>query len=219
MLGEAIKNTKVIDPSVLGSTGFVDAISREVSMVATITMAFSADPVARWVYPKASEYYRWFPGFIRAFAGRAIEDETVVSTPDHSGVALWLKPNAEPDEDGLVMLIENSIPSDRQAELFEFIEKMGEGHPTEEHWYLPMIGVDVTQQNGGIGAGLMKTALDRSDRDGLPAYLESSNPRNISLYKRCGFEELGEIRTASSPSLVRMLRAPQRGVSMNHGLF
>ena len=39
-----------------------------------------------------------------------------------------------------------------------------------------------------------------------PAYLESTNPRNISLYRRHGFEPLGEIRSADSPLLVPMLR-------------
>jgi hypothetical protein len=52
----------------------------------------------------------------------------------------------------------------------------------------------------------MTHALERIDRDRLPAYLESSNPRNISLYRRHGFEELGTIQVGSSPPIVPMLR-------------
>jgi len=207
MLGEAIYKAKVFNQAVI-APGLRGIVSHESSTVATITMAFSTDPVARWVYPKAADYFRWFPAFVRAFAGRAIADRTELVTEDYSGAALWLAPEAHPDEKALIQLVTDSLPKSRHAELFELFEKMGDGHPAEDHWYLPMIGVDTSRQNDGIGSGLMKTALERSDRDGLPAYLESSNPRNISLYLRCGFGELGEIRVGDSPPLVRMLRRP-----------
>ena len=169
MLGESISKIKVFDQVMLPRPDLVETVSEESSMVATIMMAFSSDPVARWVYPKAADYYRWFPGFVRAFAGRSINDRTALTTTNYSGVALWLGPNAHPHEEALVKLVEDSLPSKRQADMFELFEKMGQGHPAEPHWYLPMIGVDTMRQNGGIGAGLMKVALVRSDKDGLPA--------------------------------------------------
>ncbi len=54
----------------------------------------------------------------------------------------------------------------------------------------------------------MEYALARCDRDHAPAYLESSNPRNIPFYRRYGFEPLGAIQVGSSPTLVPMLRGP-----------
>jgi ribosomal protein S18 acetylase RimI-like enzyme len=39
----------------------------------------------------------------------------------------------------------------------------------------------------------MTEALKAVDRNGLIAYLESSNPKNISLYQRHGFEVTSEI--------------------------
>jgi hypothetical protein len=44
----------------------------------------------------------------------------------------------------------------------------------------------------------------------VPAYLESTNPRNIPLYRRHGFEPTGAIRSGSSPTLVPMLHRPRR---------
>jgi ribosomal protein S18 acetylase RimI-like enzyme len=61
-------------------------------------------------------------------------------------------------------------------------------------------------QGQGHGEALMTFALERCDRDRVPAYLESSNPRNRSLYRRHGFEPLGEIQVGSSPPIVPMLR-------------
>jgi ribosomal protein S18 acetylase RimI-like enzyme len=52
----------------------------------------------------------------------------------------------------------------------------------------------------------MKHALDRCDSEGLPAYLESTNPRNISLYQRHGFQVMGEIKFGASPVVTPMIR-------------
>jgi ribosomal protein S18 acetylase RimI-like enzyme len=55
----------------------------------------------------------------------------------------------------------------------------------------------------------MRHATERCDRDGLPAYLESSNPRNISLYQRHGFEVVGRIQAGTSPVMTPMYRKPR----------
>lgn len=52
----------------------------------------------------------------------------------------------------------------------------------------------------------LKHALARVDEGKLPAQLESSNPRNISLYERHGFETIGEIQIGNSPVVTPMLR-------------
>ena len=90
--------------------------------------------------------------------------------------------------------------------LFAVFEQMGQYHPDEPHWYLPLIGVDPAQQGKGYGSALLKYALRRCDEDGSPAYLESSNPKNIPLYRRHGFEVLGTIQVGSSPPITPMLR-------------
>ena len=52
----------------------------------------------------------------------------------------------------------------------------------------------------------MRHALARCDRDGKAAFLESSNPKNVSFYERHGFEVLGRIQVGTSPTLFPMLR-------------
>jgi len=52
----------------------------------------------------------------------------------------------------------------------------------------------------------MEPALTRCDEDGVIAYLESSNPADISLYQRHGFEVIGEIRVGDAPVVTPMLR-------------
>lgn len=209
MLGEAITKER-LDLSLGGrKTGFVAALIHTASAVSTVTMGFSTDPIARWFYPKASDYFRWFPQFVRAFAGAAVDHDSAYCTQNYSGAALWLPPGVKPDEEALDRIVRESLPQQRHPEAFALFEEMGANHPEEPHWYLPMIAVDTMRQNLGIGSRLMEAALRRVDKDGLPAYLESSNPRNISLYRRFGFEVVGEIRAADSPVMTPMLRRSQ----------
>ena len=68
--------------------------------------------------------------------------------------------------------------------------------------------VDPTSQGRGYGSALLRYALEQIDRTGAPAYLESSNPRNVPLYERHGFKILGRVQAGSSPTVVPMLRRP-----------
>jgi ribosomal protein S18 acetylase RimI-like enzyme len=69
--------------------------------------------------------------------------------------------------------------------------------------------VDPAHQGRGGGSALLRHALSRCDRDGDSAYLESSNPRNVTLYQRHGFEIIGKIQVGSSPTMLPMLRRPR----------
>ncbi len=60
----------------------------------------------------------------------------------------------------------------------------------------------------------MQYGLLPCDRDQTQAYVESSNPRNISLYKRLGFELLGTIQVGSN-SLVVFFLAGQEQLRRN----
>ena len=56
-----------------------------------------------------------------------------------------------------------------------------------------MLGTDPIHQGKGIGSALLAPVLDRCDRDGIGAYLESSKQSNIAFYRRHRFEVTGEI--------------------------
>jgi GNAT superfamily N-acetyltransferase len=177
--------------------------------VQTIVLAFAADPMTRWTWPNAQQFLAAMPRFVRAFGGDAFAHGGAHCTQDFAGAALWLPPGGHPDAGQMAELMQSTAaPAAREAggSLFE---QMASYHPREPHWYLPLIGVDPASQGKGHGDALMAYALALCDRDRLPAYLESSNPRNISLYRRHGFETLGIIQAGSSPQVVPMLRRPR----------
>ena len=177
--------------------------------VAVVVLAFGSDPVARWAYPEPHDYLGHFPAFVRAFGGNAFEHGAGYYAEGFAGAALWLPPDAHPREEEMGALMEQTISGERRQEVFALMEQMGGYHPAEPHWYLPLIGVDPVRQGQGYGSALMAHALVPCDREGRLAYLESTNPRNIPLYQRHGFEILGTIQVGSSPPVVPMLRRPR----------
>jgi ribosomal protein S18 acetylase RimI-like enzyme len=105
--------------------------------------------------------------------------------------------------------VAEGVPAADQDEVFGFMGQMDEFHPTEPHWYLPLIGVDVIKRGRGYGSALLRHALERCDRDHLPAYLDATSPLSKPLYERYGFEELGVIQAGSSPPMWPMQRRPR----------
>lgn len=213
MLAESIYKTNPDFNS--GFQGFVKTAKPSVrnQVVDVITLAFSSDPAARWIYPNAQQYLEVFPNFIRMFGGKAFQHKSAYYVDGFTAAALWLPPNVSSDEDALVSLFKNTVSCTIQDELFYVFEQMGKYHPTEPHWYLPMIGTDPNRQGQGLGSILLRHALTRCDRDNLPAYLESSNAKNVPLYERFGFELLGTIQVGSSPPIFPMRREPKTTVS------
>jgi ribosomal protein S18 acetylase RimI-like enzyme len=175
--------------------------------VAVIVLAFSTDPAARWTYPDPRQYLAHFPAIVRAFGGKAFAHGTGHHVSGFSGAALWLPPDVRPDEEGLRAVFRDSLPAERQVAVFGVFGRMARYHPSEPHWYLPLIGVDPAHQRRGHGSALLQHALARCDRDHAPAYLESSNPANLPLYERHGFAVLGTIQEGASPPIFPMRRA------------
>jgi ribosomal protein S18 acetylase RimI-like enzyme len=183
--------------------------SDEASIIEVLVRANWADPAARWVWPDSQQFLTHFPSFVRAFGGKAFAHGSAYYVDGYTGAALWLPPDVHPDENALIALLQRTVSEQIQKDFFPVFEQMGRYHPSEPHWYLPLMGVDPSQQGKGFGSALLQHTLMQFDRDNKIAYLESSNPRNISLYKRHGFELLGTIQTGTSPSIAPMLRRPK----------
>ena len=181
----------------------------ETLIVDVIVRAFRSDPVVRWAWPDLHSYLTNFPSFVRVFGGKAFSQGSAYFVDGHAGAALWLLPNTSLDEETLYELLQRTVFDDRKADLFTMFEEMDSYHPSEPHWYLPLIGIDPSQQSKGYGSMLMQHVLSQCDRSQIPAYLEATSVKNLSFYQRHGFELLGTIQIGTSPSLFPMLREPQ----------
>jgi len=180
--------------------------SEQAKAYRTLASAFAEDPVERWLYPELAKYLTHFPKFLAAFGGRAFESETVWRLGDFAAVALWLPPGAEPDGDAIGDVLTETVSPDKHDDTFAVLGQMDAAHPTYPHWYLPWFGVDPLSQGMGLGGRLLTDCLEIVDTDRLPTYLETPNPRNISFYRRHGFEVTGVARAGDCPPITFMLR-------------
>jgi ribosomal protein S18 acetylase RimI-like enzyme len=74
---------------------------------------------------------------------------------------------------------------------------------------MPLISVDPPCQGSGIGSALLTHGLSVCDREGRLAYLDCTNPKNLPLYQRHGFEVLGTIKVGGHQPMYPMLRRPR----------
>lgn len=155
--------------------------SDEAHVIDVVVRAFAADPAARWGWPDSQQYFMHFPSLVRAVGGKAFTQGTAYYVDGYAAAALWLPPNIHPDEDKLISLAQRTVSEQIQKDFLSVFEHMGHYHPSEPHWFLPFVGVDPLQQGKGFGSALLQHTLIPCDRDSKLAYLESSNPKNISL--------------------------------------
>lgn len=177
--------------------------------------AFSEDPFFGWVAgPKAPLEAR-----MRIMFGALVKqnlrkpDHMVFVADDGSGGAVWQPmgkwkmPTGELVRVLPAMLRAFRARTPAMIGALSAIEKV---HPTEPHYYLEGIGTRQGRQSKGVGSSLMALVLDRCDDEGVPAYLESSNPRNVPFYARHGFEVTGEIECGKgAPVVTAMWREPR----------
>ena len=174
--------------------------------IATLALAFATDPGMRWLLPDPDRYHRGFPDLVRLAGGEGFEAGTVDVLEHGAAVAVWVPPGAAQDEEGWARLFTDHVDPERLEAVFAWGAEVERHHPSEPHWYLAVLGVDPHRQGGGLGTRLLRAGLERCDRDMLPAYLESANPRNRVLYERHGFEVFAEIQVADAPPIWPMRR-------------
>ncbi|MFF7201469.1 GNAT family N-acetyltransferase [Streptomyces sp. NPDC008141] len=184
-------------------------------LVHLIHEAFRDDPVSRWVFPDPAELHRAHAPFLAVFLDLALAVGRVDVTEDGSAAALWFprKPGAAgegdvDDETGARLM---AIAGRSRARAETVGRLTDEVHPHDRsHEYLQLIAVSPQHQGQGRGTALLAPALERCDRDGVPAYLEASNPGSRRLYERLGFTFTGTaVHLPDGPVMWPMWREPR----------
>ncbi len=181
----------------------------EKKIAALMGLAFATDPAIRWLLPDPYNYLKSSETYVGLSSGPAFDNGSAFVIGDICGAALWLPPGAVVDARPLAALRDRYVDPEILEDFAGWIEKSSAFRPVEPHWYLTLIAVDPVKCGRGYGAALMAHALRICDLDKRPAYLESTNPANLSLYKRFGFQLLAKVQVGQSPPRYPMLREPQ----------
>ena len=185
---------------------------KDATQIGEITAeAFRNDPVNNWMFGNFAGIQSLFLNQARRIYG----PRGYCYRHGEEGACMWMLPGGDASFSladylaiGWSTLIKCGPGAVRRAVATG--TQMDKQHPHFSHAYLFSIGVRPSAQGKGLGRKLIRPVLDTCDREGIPAYLENSNPANTSFYHSCGFEECGMIRAMpDAPPLVPMLRQPR----------
>lgn len=181
------------------------------AVAATLHAAFRTDPVSSWVFPDENDRERLHPGFMRMFVELAMTTGEVYLTPDAAAVAVWFP--VSPDDHGDPGFVDRvaEFCGEYYASRFRALDQvMAKNHPAEApHHYLNFIAVRPELQGKGLGTALLRHKITDLDAIGMPAYLEASSPRSVSLYAREGFVQRGSFNLPDGgPPMFPMWRSP-----------
>lgn len=177
--------------------------------------AFSEDPLMTWLLGGKDQRERAgrFHRFLSTYAAtRTFRDNAEVHLIADGASAVWMRPPGhftQPLSEqlqmlpALVRLLGRGLPR-----ALGFLAATEKQHPTDrDHWYLLGLAVRRDRQGRSLGSQLLRFGLERADAERIPAYLESSNPRNIPLYERHGFRVTARLTLPSSaPPMSAMWR-------------
>jgi GNAT superfamily N-acetyltransferase len=178
--------------------------------------AFAEDPVFAWLIPpqlrgRDSRLRTFFTSMSRGYLRQG---KPCYLASDASAAALWAAPGAwsmplsqvilEAAPNGLALRhrLLRALRTQLQIERLHAAQSV-------PHWYLGYLGTRSARQGEGLGTQMLREVLPGLDTNGVPAYLESSNERNLPLYERNGFRVVGELQALGhGPTIWRMWRNP-----------
>ena len=167
-----------------------------------LTDAFMTDPVWGWALPDRSALGAWWRFIIRSALGHS----WVWVLGDFAAVAVWIPPGvpelSSDDEEKVEPMIEG-LAGPRAPEVMALLEQFDAARPeSPPHYYLSLLGSDPARRGNGYGMTLLDLTLAKIDAEGMPAYLESSNPVNDARYERRGFKRFGEFERPNGGCVV-----------------
>jgi GNAT superfamily N-acetyltransferase len=175
-------------------------VARSETDRATVTQimcrAFHEDPTWSWAFPDPGRRQDQYAVFWEFLIAGAMRYPWVFMTEGGESASVWIPPGgteiAEEVEADVEPLL-GDLLGPRAGDVLELLERFDAAHPRDEpHFFLSLLGTDPAHAGRGLGMALLAENLERIDHEGMPAYLESSNPANNHRYERHGFAKSGE---------------------------
>ncbi len=189
-------------------------VADRAALTATMARAFDDDPIANWFAKQDKRRARRLFDFMDTAWQITTRHDEIYTAEGIEGGAYWAPPGKW--KMGILQQLRLMPAMVRTATLRRVPAIVGglnaveKKHPHEPHWYLLALGVEPDLQGRSIGTQLMVPILERCDKEGTPAYLESSKERNVPLYERNGFKVTERFQVPNGgPPIWLMWRDPQ----------
>ncbi|WP_052323973.1 N-acetyltransferase [Flavihumibacter sp. ZG627] len=167
----------------------------------SLANAFFMDPLQRYVFPDENDNREKSPLHFKAILNYGFLFGDVYTTDDIGGAVVWLRPgetDGSPDMavaagiDKLPYLL-GAAEMDRFFNSIAFVEAFHKEDISIPHWYTMVVGVDPVHQGKGYGRKLLDPVIEKAAADGIPVYLETAQPTNVSFYQHLGFRILRDL--------------------------
>lgn len=169
------------------------------AIVATLVGAFGTDPLWSWAFPDPDRRAELLATWLGFFVESALPNGWVWIAGTGEATSVWTPPGKAELSAEAEAKVEPFLAAElgTHAEaVLEVLERFEAACPTDQSfYYLSFLGTHPEHRGHGVGMGLLESNLTQVDADGMPAYLESSNPANNARYERLGFEPYAEFTT------------------------
>jgi GNAT superfamily N-acetyltransferase len=187
---------------------------------ATLARAFQDDPLMRYTLPDAAERVRLLPDmYARMIRFGVLAGEVYTTAESVEGVALWMPPDAKWAREHIEASGMAQMPALIGDDAYQrYRDVVGREWQARERdmkvscWYLFLLGVEPKSQRRGLGGELMRPVIERADAEHVACYLETENERNVTFYRKHGFELIvnGEEAGATGVKFWTFRRVAQR---------
>src|SRR5262245_60305068 len=178
----------------------------------TLTLAFADDPVwGGWAFPDRAFAFAQRRSYFQFGLRGALQHQWVRVTENCEAVAAWIPPGRSeltPEGERQLASVIRTMLGPHAALFLQGAELFLSSHPQDRpHYYLSLLGTHDAHRGKGLGMALLRECLSLIDEQGMPAYLESTNPRNVFRYEQLGFDRVGSFDLpGGGPTVDRMWR-------------
>lgn len=180
-----------------------------------ITRVFAADPLWGPALARPDGRTDHLRAYWDIYVAGALRFDCSGIAGDADAITVWIPPGEDelsPEQyDAVLALARAELPGsyDDLVELFDRFEAV---HPHDEpHFYLSLFATRPESRGRGIGMDLLRADLAAFDAEGVPTYLESSNPGNDRRYESVGYRAVARFEHPSNGAVVTTMWRPVGG--------
>ena len=189
------------------------------AIVRTLVRAFDRDPFVCWlVRDDAARPRRMHRYMDTALRRVTLPHAQVWVSEGCDAAALWAPPGAWEMSLGqqlrLLPAVIEVVGARRLGTVAQGLAEVERRRPPQPWWFLALLGTDPDAQGRGLASRTLAPVLERCDRDGAVALLDTCSPDNLGFYERKGFRVMAEVDLpAGGPRCYTMRRDPHGRVA------
>ncbi|MEO7349754.1 MAG: GNAT family N-acetyltransferase [Terrimesophilobacter sp.] len=181
-----------------------------------IVLAFASDPVWGVATARPDGSTAHHAALWRPYVEGAMRHSGVYLNEERTAVSVWIPPGcdemSEAHQSKVLSVVEASLPAASVVAMLELWERFAEAQPRGgEHAYLSFLATHPDNRGAGVGQNLLRENLEMFDRQGVPTYLESTNPGNNHRYERAGFATIGQFESIFNAAPISRMWRPVGG--------